>query len=208
MKFSVITSPLLFLKFFTRLFVAFFVLTATCQLTGCGGPAISTHAYNTFLDSNDLVRMTDQMAAAIVSDPIIARITEQGPMIIVLTPLKNNTSQIIPTDKGDIFLHRLRALLTGQPSLRNRFVFVLNRAAYQRLLSETTIPSNELGPREDQLAPQYALQAAFYSDTHVTSNYRSDYYLCTFFLTNITSGQIVWEGSYETKKAQTNSFLD
>ena len=192
---------------FRRLFAAVTMLFAGLFLTCCG-PAISTHAYNTFLDSDDLIRMTDQMAAAISSDPAIAHITAQSPMAIVLITLRNYTDQIIPRDQGDIFLHRVRALLTAQPSLQKRFIFVLDYAAFQRLLSENAFPASELGPRENQLTPQYALQAAFYSDTHVSLEYRSDYYLCTFFLTNITTGQIVWEGSYETKKTLKSGFLD
>jgi PBP1b-binding outer membrane lipoprotein LpoB len=192
----------------SRLLCALCLLCGSLWLAGCNGPAISSHAYNTFLDSDDLIRMTDQMAASISSDPVIAKITAQGPMVIVLSTLKNTTSQIILTSQGDIFLHRLRALLTAQPSLRSRFVFVLDPAAFQRLLSQEGIPASQLGPQEDRLQPQYALQAVFYSDTNVSSQYRSDYYLCTFFLTNIITGQIVWEGSYETKKAQKNGFLD
>jgi len=207
MQIVVRTSSLYPFRFFHRLLAAF-TLLAGFLLAGCGGPAISSKAYNTFLDSDDLIRMTDQMAAAISSDPAIARITAQSPMVIVLIPLRNYTDQIIPRDQGDIFLHRVRALLTAQPSLQKRFIFVLNYAAFQRLLSENAFPASELGPRENQLAPQYALQAAFYSDTHVSPEYRSDYYLCTFFFTNIATGQIVWEGSYETKKTLKSGFLD
>lgn len=182
-------------------------LGALLNLAGCAGPAINVRARSTFLDSHDLVNMTDKMAASIASDSIIAQITARHPMVIVLTPLKNETNEIIPTGQGDTFLHRVRVLLTAHPSLRSRFVFVLNPATFNRLQKQEQIPPAQLGPRESRVLPQYALQATFYADTHVAPKYRSDYYLCTFFLTNIHSGHMIWEGSYETKKTVHSSIL-
>ena len=175
---------------------------------GCAGPALNPDMHNTFLDSHDLVVMTDKMAASIASDPILASLTARGPITIVLTPLKNETDQLIPRDQGDIFLHRLRALLTAEPMLRRQFIFVLNRATYQRLEKRERLGVAQLGPKVRRLQPGYALQATFYSDNKVSPEYRSAYYLCTFFLTNIHTGQIIWEGSYETKKAVHSGFLD
>ena len=177
-------------------------------LSGCGGPALNPDMRNTFLDSHDLVVMTDKMAAAMASDPIMTQLAERGPMTIVLTPLKNKTDQIIPRRQGDIFLHRLRALLTAHESLRRKFIFVLNKATYQRLAAREQTETVSLGPDAGRLQPHYALQATFYSDNKVSPEYRSAYYLCTFFLTNIHTGEIIWEGSYETKKAVHSGLLD
>ncbi len=177
-------------------------------LAGCGGPALNPDMRNTFLDSHDLVAMTDKMASAIASDPVIARLTSHGPITIVLTALKNNTDQIIPRNQGDIFLHRVRVLLTAHQSLRREFIFVLNRAAYQRLAAGELPGIGPLGPDVNRLQPLYALQATFYSDNKVSPEYRSAYYLCTFYLTNIRTGRIIWEGTYETKKAVHSGFLD
>lgn len=177
-------------------------------LAGCGGPALNPDMRNTFLDSHDLVAMTNKMASAIASDPVIARLTSHGPIIIVLTPLKNNTDQIIPRNQGDIFLHRVRALLTAHQSLRREFIFVLNKAAYQRLAAGEQPGVGPLGPDVNRLRPLYALQATFYSDNKVSPKYQSAYYLCTFYLINIRTGQMIWEGTYEMKKAVHSGFLD
>ncbi len=186
----------------------FFMAMVLLGLAGCGGPALNPDMHNTFLDSHDLVVMTDKMASSIASDPAIARLTAQGPITIVLTPLQNKTDQIIPRHQGDIFLHRVRALLTAHQSLRRQFRFVLNRDTYQRLAANQQIKMGGLGPNVNRLRPGYALQATFYSDNKVSPEYRSAYYLCTFFLTNIVTGQIIWEGSYETKKAVHSGLLD
>ena len=173
---------------------------------GCAGPALNPDMHNTFLDSHDLVVMTDKMAASIASDPILASLTARGPITIVLTPLKNETNEIITRGQGDAFLHRLRVLLVAHQSLRNRFVFIINPTSYQRL-AQQGISTADLGGAQGPLKPTYALQATFYADTKVAAEYRSDYYLCTFFLTDISTGRILWEGSYETKKAVHGGFL-
>jgi hypothetical protein len=127
-------------------------------------------------------------------------------MIIVLTPLKKNTNQIITRGQGDAFLDRIRTLLVSHQSLRRRFVFVVNPRVFHRL-KQRYGSSTDLGVDPNSVRPQYALRAVFYADTKVAARYRSDYYLCTFFLTKITTGIIVWEGTYETKIVTHGSFL-
>ena len=187
-------------------YAAGLVLACCSVLAGCAGPAINPRARTTFLDSRDLVNMTNKMAASITSSPAVARITTQGPMVIVLTPLKNNTNEIITRGQGDAFLDRLHVLLVSHQSLRNRFVFVVNPSVFRRL-QQRYGSSEDLGIDPRSVKPRYALQAVFYADTKVAARYRSDYYLCTFFLTKIKSGRIIWEGSYETKIATHGSFL-
>lgn len=173
-----------------------------CISSGCSGPAISSHARTPFLDSHDLISMTDKMAANIAANPGIDALTARRPMIIVLDNLKNETNEIITRGQGDAFLQRMQVLLASEPTLRTRFIFVINPAARRRLVRQGIAPAGATG-----LTPQYALQAVFYADTKVAQAYRSDYYLCTFFLTNIRTGKIAWEGSYETKKDVDGSFL-
>ena len=182
-------------------------LTVGGAIAGCAAPAINLHAPNTFLDSHDLTVMTNKMAVAIAADPVIVRLTEHGPMTIVLTRLKNETNDLIPPSEGDMFLQRMRVLLTAHAALRRRFVFVLNPATLRHLRQQQGLAATAWGPRQGGISPRYALQATFYADTHVAPKDRSDYYLCTFFLTNIQSGQVLWEGSYETKKMTHESFL-
>ena len=85
----------------------------TVSVGGCG-TALNRHMESTFLSSHDLVAMTDKMAASMASNPQIAAITTRGPMVIVLTNLRNMTDTIIPRGEGDIFLHRVRVLLDGE----------------------------------------------------------------------------------------------
>lgn len=170
---------------------------------GCSSDAINPHLHNTFLNSRDLIAMTDQMAASLARSPTIAKLASHGPLVVVLTPLKNETNSIITRGQGAAFLHRVRLLLARQPELSTRFVFVVTRRNLQDIRAQSV--SQSTMPR--RLTPQYALQAVFYADTNVAPKVRTDYYLCTFVLTNIRSGQMVWQGSYETRKVARSSFL-
>ncbi len=177
----------------------------TGGMAGCSSVAINPDADTTFLDSRDLIAMTDKMAAAMAASPVLAQLAAQnGPLIVVLTPLVNKTNSIITRGQGAAFLHRVRILLSSQPTLGSRFVFTLTRMEYSALKAQTLAAG--AAPR-GRLEPRYALQADFYAATNVAANVRSDYYLCTFYLTRITSGQIVWQGSYETRKVAHDSFL-
>jgi hypothetical protein len=175
-------------------------------LASCG-PAINSHAKNSFLTDTDLTTMTQQMASAIASDPKIAALTAQHPITIVLTHVENRTAEIIPSPGKDIFLARIRGLLSNQPELRARFAFVLNKQSFELLKTqEGTV--GDLGPDADRLVPEYALKATFYTLTSADEKRRSDYYLCSFQLTNIASGEQLWQGQYETKKSVAKGFLD
>ncbi|MGC8560300.1 MAG: hypothetical protein ACP5O1_06430 [Phycisphaerae bacterium] len=170
---------------------------------GCAKDAINPHARTTFINSHDLIVMTDRMAADIASSPVLARLTARTPMVIALTPLVNETNSIITRGQGDAFLHRIRLLLSSHRSLQTRFVFVISRNRFRDVHQQTLAG----GSASERLLPQYALQATFYADTHVAPKLRSDYYLCTFYLTRIGSGAIIWQGSYEMQKVVHSSFL-
>ncbi len=194
------------------------VVLAVSLLAGCG-PAINRNAQNTFLTSDDLVRMTDKMAADLAKDSKVANIlrTTGRPMTIVLMPVRNETNEIIPESEKWMYVHRVRVLLSSKQVLRNQFTFVLNKADYEKLQSEEGVSTAALGPDESRIVPEYALTGTFYADTNTSSRNRSDYYLCTFQLTRINpgsaagsagTGEIIWENRYETKKTITKGLLD
>lgn len=185
---------------------------ALCALiAGCTTDAINRDSQNTFLDSNDLVKMTDKMADSIIADPDVQRVTAVKPMIIVMKPIQNETSTIILPQERELYVHRVRVLLSGKPELRDRFIFVLNRDDYEALKSQEGMTEQQLGQPEERVQPEYALTGAFYTDTKVSNKTRSDTYLCTFRLTKISgegTALQLWEGSYETSKHVKKEFLD
>ncbi|HUO09198.1 MAG TPA: hypothetical protein VM008_12905 [Phycisphaerae bacterium] len=174
-------------------------------LAGCSSEAVSKDAKTTFLNADDMQAMTDKMAASIMGDPYILQEMQKGPMKIVIKPVENQTNEIIRDNRRELFVHRLQGLLATKPSLRDKFVWVVNRSDYEKLRAEE-IP--DVGPSEDRILPEYALWATFLADTRATSKGRSDIYLCQYKLTNLQTGAELWTGQYETQKAIKAGLLD
>lgn len=169
--------------------------------------AVSGGAKTTFLDSDDMVKMTDDMARSMSTDPQIIQAAQAGPLVIVIKPVSNQTNEIIRDNRKELFVARLQGLLASRTDLQNRFVWVINKADYDKLRTEE-FPANKLGQSEDRVPPQYALWAEFYADTNITNSRRSDMYLCQYKLTNLVTGATLWTGKYETAKHQKKDFLD
>jgi len=178
---------------------------------GCGGQAVNKDAKTSFLDSDDLVTMTDKMAQSILSDPDVARISMAKSMIIVVKPIVNETNEIIRGNTKELYVARLRTLLSTKPQLRDRFVFVLNKQDYLKLQSQELLDATTKGQSEERIQPEYALWGHFYADTNASSKNRSDTYLCEYKLTKLSgadAGVILWDDKYETRKTIGKSLLD
>jgi hypothetical protein len=191
------------------------VLLLPLALAACkSGPAVNPESHNTFLTSNDLQVMTDQMARKLAGDPRVAALTANGPITIVLKEVSNETNEIIPQDAEWVFVNRVAVLLNREPELASRFHFVLNRKVYNALAAKEGLKHEMAAPEDDgRLKPDYVLTGTFTAITSSTKKNREDYYLCTFELFRIapaggTAGEIIWQDGYETRKAIKNGFLD
>jgi len=163
---------------------------------GCGAPRIDT----TRLGSADLVAMTDQMTASLLSSEAVASRTAQSPpWIITMDRVSNQTSDIITDGEKWAFMARLRSQLNNSPAMRDRNIrFVLSRRAAEQVSERY----------DDRLTPTHTLAATFYSTTAYARKLRSDTYLCAFQLMAIDSDRLVWEDSYEVKYATVRNKFD
>ncbi len=186
--------------------------TLAFALSACNNPAVNKDRTTTFLDSNDMETMTNQMAQSIIADPRIqnAVAAAGGPLKIVIRPVDNLTNEIIPGNEAELFVARLQGLLASRPELANRFVWCVNRSDYAKLRAEE-IPESKIGLSEDRVQPEYELYAVFRAATNVTRKQRSDVYLCSYKLTKIAgnnTGLELWSGDYPTSKSIKKGFLD
>jgi hypothetical protein len=163
--------------------------------------------HNTALDSVDLVKMTDDMAARIAVDPDIVRAYEQhGPLKIVVQPVQNEmTAEVLPRGPAEAFTARVRTLLSKHAP--ERFTWVMNRDAFYRLRNKE-VEGIDPGPDPNAINPEYALTARFQSLTKEDPQRRSVYYLCIYELTNLADRTVLWNGAYEVKKLAVKGFLD
>jgi hypothetical protein len=173
-------------------------------VSGCASAVAAGH--NTALDSVDLVKMTNDMAAKIVADPEVQAVLARGPMRVVVQPVENRmTAEILPRGPAEAFTARVRTRLAKHAP--NQFVWVMNRDTYYRL-RDRELEGVELGPAPEAVNPEYALTATFSSLTDEDPKRRSAYYLCVYELTDLARRNILWTGSYEVKKLAVKGFLD
>ncbi|MEI8194982.1 MAG: hypothetical protein WCI73_03640 [Phycisphaerae bacterium] len=183
------------------------VVLGTAVLAGCA----STPSYDQMrpdpssvvvgdhgLQSKDLIEMSDKMAPSLLQIPEIAANPRQ--VVIVMTGIENH----LRSDPGEdltIYVARMKGLLNKHA--RDRLTFVEKRETTQKLQAAEgaggTDPFGEAsrggGAPPTRWVPQYALKGVFYDKV----NGQTTYYLCTFQLTNIATGQQVWEDTYEVR---------
>ena len=180
------------------------IATFVFLISGCASAVAAGH--NTALDSVDLVKMTDDMAARIVADPEVQAVLARGPMRVVVQAVENRMeAEILPRGPAEAFTARVRTLLARHAP--NQFVWVMNKGAYYRL-RERELEDVELGPAPDAVNPEYALTATFGSLASEDPRRRSAYYLCVYELTDLARRNVLWTGSYEVKKLAVKGFLD
>jgi hypothetical protein len=181
-----------------------FCILMVSSLAGCTSAVQSGH--NTFLDSMDLRQMTDQMARSIVSDARVQQaIARDGALNVVVQPVENRmTAEVLPRGQAEGFTARVRALLSQHNP--NQFVWILNRDDFYDLRKKELEVS--LGPAPEAINPQYALTAVFSSLSNETDKGRSDFYVCTYELTDLQKRNVLWTDSYKVKKSAVKGFLD
>ncbi len=191
------------MRFLARLVLSL-VLPMSASIGGCTSAVQSGH--NTALDSVDLVKMTDQMAASIGSNPQVREaIQREGRLRIVVQPAQNEMqAEVLPAGQAEAFTARVRALLSKHDP--GDFMWIMNRDAYYRLRQKEL--DYDLGPSPDAVNPEYALVARFRSLADESSSHRRNAYLCVYELSNLQTRAILWTDKYEVNKIAVKGFLD
>ena len=162
---------------------------------------------NTALNGTDLVKMTDDMAAAIEGSPAVrAAVSRDGSLRVVVEPVVNRmTAEVLPAGPADAFTARVRTLLARHDP--ERYTWVMNKEAFYRLRGQE-LDGVALGPAPDAISPQYALTATFTSIARETAGGRDDYYVCNYQLANLADRTVLWTKAYEVQKRAVKGFLD
>ncbi len=179
--------------------VAALACVTAAAAIGCAPPAART----TFLNDVDLTDMTQRMARSFAADPVIGRRgVSSDPWVISMDRVVNHTNQIIPSREKWLYMARLRSRLavsdlSGQRSL----LWVVSPERWP------TAP-RELDDFEPRLPPTHLLAAEFETLTSTSGAGRSDMYVCSFQLTEIADGRLVWEDFWEVKRAASGLTYD
>jgi hypothetical protein len=171
-------------------------------LAACGGaPKAST----TFLNSVDLIDMTDRMAESFAGDEVMGKRTPQSsPWVISINRVHNFTNQIIPDREKWLYIARLRAQLAQSDIARRRnLIWIVPPEQWARVQEELGEPPPEL-----RMSPTHQLTAEFHALTNTSGRGRSDAYLCEYYLFDLRTGTQVWHGSWEVKRAASGKTYD
>jgi len=150
------------------------------------------------MQSKDLIEMTDKMAPDLLKIPEISR--NPNKIVIVMKPIVNQTEDQ-PGRDMTIYVARIRSLLNQHA--RDRLAFVEEKKTTENYQAQEGTGNTDImeegsrGPGQPptRIVPQYILKGVFYSKAERATTF----YLCTFQLTNMKSGEIVWENSYEVR---------
>src|SRR5689334_3301477 len=165
------------------------VVALVSMVGGCCVSSAVSSGHNTALDSVDLVTMTDQMARSLAAEPRVTdAYTKHGSLNVVCQPVENNlTGEILPAGQAEVFVARVRYLLSKHEP--QKFTWVMNRDSYYRLRNREL--DVDLGPAPERVQPEYALVARFSSLADESSRKRTEAYLCVYQLTSIRDGAVI-----------------
>jgi hypothetical protein len=113
--------------------------------------------------------------------------------------------EVLPRGQAEAFTGRVRTLLARHAP--DQFIWVMNRDAFYRL-RQRELDGVDPGPSPDAINPRYALTARFTSLGNETRQLRTNYYLCSYELTNLADRSVLWTDSYEVQKTAVKGFLD
>ncbi len=174
-------------------------LLFACALTGCSGaPKIRTP----FLQSVDLVDMTNRMAESFTaSDVINTRRLDDNPWVISIYRVVNHTNQIIPEREKWLYIGRLRGMLArSNVAEKHALVWIVPPERWPDVAKALNAdPAGE--PFGLRMQPTHVLTAQFNALTITNALNRSDAYLCAFELLDLETGSIVWQDAWEVKRA-------
>jgi hypothetical protein len=160
----------------------------------CATPRIQT----TQLTSTDVVQMTDEMTASLTGDEFVSsRTPDSEPWVFSIDRVRNLTEHPMSMNQRWATMVRLRSRLAQTEFARERSItWILPPDLWQQYAPDSYEPAAQ------RRLPTHSLHATFYSDTTSSLAGRSDAYLCAFTLTDLATGQIVWEDSFEVKYTQ------
>lgn len=173
-------------------------LWCACAVTGCSAPRVNTP----FLQSVDLVEMTDRMAESFAGSEVIAsRPPDASPWVISIYRVVNHTNQIIPEREKWLYIGRLRAMLGRTDiSKQHALIWIVPPERWPQI-AEAMNADVEAEPANMRMRPTHLLTAEFSALTNTSAAGRTDAYVCEYELLDLETSKIVWTDFWEVKRA-------
>lgn len=179
-----------------------------CGLSGCA--TAITQRPTTRMTAGDFSDMVAQMANDLLnSSALNRRRPNSPPWVIAVQKVTNLSSDVMTAGEQWSIMARIVDAVSIQrlDALKNiRFVLPAKQLATLRNSSAT---GEALPPSfGNQRAPTHVMTAVFRSLTRADSMHRTDVYVLFFKIINLRTGQEVWQGRFEYKRAATGQVWD
>ena len=174
-----------------------FVLVAACStlpLAGCASPGPKS----TVLTASDLDTTTAVMAQKLSDSRLLAERNSESPkMVIAISKVQNLTSDIITEGEQWSLMEKVRGSLPiVQLGQQKNVTFVIPAEHLRSAQAKGTLPSDFASGRK----PTHEMDATFRSATRSGGLDRTDAYLVEYRITDLASGELVWDETFEFKR--------
>ena len=170
------------------------VLLAAVMLSGCAGAPKSTQ-----MTSGDLDETTSVMAQKLAGSRFLADRTPESPrMVIAISKVENLSSDMIPEGEQWLLMERVKGSLPiVELGKQRNIAFVIPAEHLKAAKAKGTLPEEYAANRK----PTHEMAATFLSGTRVSGKDRTDAYFVEYRITDLTSGTLDWNETFEFKRA-------
>jgi hypothetical protein len=170
------------------------VLILGACLAGCAGAPKSTQ-----MTSDDLEVTTAAMAQQLSGSRFLA---DRGPdserMVIAINKVENLTSDLMPVGEQWMLMERVKGSLPiVELGKQKNIAFVIPAEHLREGRARGTLPEEYASERK----PTHEMSATFISGTRMAGKDRTDAYLVEYRITDLATGELVWNGTFEFKRA-------
>lgn len=163
----------------------------------------------TGLQSQDIRTMADRMARDIIAKGVLTAAQPGERISFYLLDMENQSSDLI---NKNIILQKIETdlyqALGGRVQILNRSAIGLDAVRREREAKRSGAVAGKESMKESVAGADYALSGKIQDVVRQGVKLKSAYYLVTFTLTNLESGEFVWQNNYETKFESEKSVIN
>jgi hypothetical protein len=176
-------------------------IASVALLAGCAGAARSTQLTNADLDDTTAV-----MSQKLAGSRLLAERTAQSPrMVVAIAKVENLSSDLIPESEQWMLMERVKG---SQPIIQlgkeKNVAFVIPAEHLSAARRAGTLPEEAALARN----PTHEMTATFRSGTRMMGMNRTDAYFVEYRITDLSTGTLEWDETFEFKRAASGIAYD
>lgn len=167
-------------------------------LSGCASPTATRGGASTLITIEDIDEVVEQMAARLASSSFMAqRSTSSEPISLTLTKPVNYTHDVIRDGDRWTLIQNVVNSPTMQAMTRERNVkLIISREFFDELKRNSADARDMTIDRR----PTHVMDATLRTITRSGGDARTDQYECTYAISALGSGEVVWQDVFKIKR--------